>query len=959
MPETSAPPVDTSQIDAVMAEAALRDIGAAAMMRLEALRWEFLARAAPEQYPEFRRYAAAILPRGQIESAPVAGSARLTTGAATGETLGAGGKGVGPVFPLNLRLGGWIKRRRRLVGAIGGGLAAISVMAYLLYRWLSNADKSAPPPIEPSVTPKIVNSVAAPPTEPNIQPFFETWWLMTAGAIVLAATAYLIWRVVRQRRLRREVNGNSYPLADIAVRIGHNSLFAEDGLRAVMRRLRRHRARPSDRIDVTASIRATLAHGGMSVVRFGHRAVSPEYLLLNESEAPNDHLAALAVALAQRLDEASIANNRYEFFGDPAILRRASDREVGEFEQLETVLSRHAGARLLLLMESADVAEIGTTPDWLEAALLSTTSALVNPRAAQCWSRQERHLNAIGLPSFSADTAGLGQFADRLGSDAWDREGMERLRCDGEPDLAQFFARHRAMLLSATSPAPAQVAAVIANLERWLDAGAMDWLRTIALFPVIAPGFTFFAGATLAEQNLVTQARFLAIARMPWLRTGEMPDWLRAALVAGFSEARLERATAVVEAYLMPPKGPVVSRADMLRLRRAATGSGARRKLIARLAVMDNPLSDDPLMLGALTGTPPEMLGAAMRNFVLPSTPWHRRPVVHAALGALLGLAFLVAYQPPFRTAEVPVETPPADNTGKTEAEVASIGAGADLDNVVSNLMTNDTAALPATLAKPETPTGPTPQPTQPNLLPRLYIQIPDASALAQATELKNQLAGFTIKGQTLLLPEIQTRPNGPMRAQLRCFEAYTCQQAPTLLAAIRDAGIDASIVEFKPGDFSSVARKNHYELWFAADLQDKTKDDRGDPPLQSDRASGAGQNKAPVLMQAKEPQPERQTTPALEQKQWLIPCELSYARGMVTRGIDPVLNNIIGSLNMRVPPILYISDPGDDPELNACFTYVAKKLAARKVIIRRGEPQARRVGATLQVIAVYPQTAQ
>ena len=82
------------------------------------------------------------------------------------------------------------------------------------------------------------------------------------------------------------------------------------------------------------------------------------------------------------------------------------------------------------------------------------------------------------------------------------------------------------------------------QLQIYLGAGGYVWLSAGAVYPQLAWDLTLYLGAHLTDTNgekLLTENRLLKLARLPWLRHGLMPDWLRLRLIAGLNREQ-ERA---------------------------------------------------------------------------------------------------------------------------------------------------------------------------------------------------------------------------------------------------------------------------------------------------------------------------------------------------------------------------------------------------------------------------------
>jgi len=293
-----------------------------------------------------------------------------------------------------------------------------------------------------------------------------------------------------------------------------------------------------------------------------------------------------------------------------------------------------------------------------------------------------------------------------------------------------------------------------------------------------------------------------------------MPNWLRQALVNGFSPARLDRATHVIHAYLMPPSGPAGERTDFLRLRKQAAEPGLRAKLMARLAAMDNPLSEDTLMLGALNGQPPERLAIAVDEAMLPQVPWHRRAWVRALVGAMAGLIMVSLARPPLFTTRVPdpasAVLPPRSTPTTGPANLPDTSQGPV--QVTRKVMQDTRVPAPPSTSAAANKTAE---------LPSLYIQIPLADEKNAAEALARQLSGLMIAGKPLSMHPIQVVANAPSDTQLRCFQPDTCANAPTLSLALAQVGVNARIVPFRANDFQwrSAKKPSQYELWIGTSV--------------------------------------------------------------------------------------------------------------------------------------------
>lgn len=519
--------------------------------------------------------------------------------------------------------------------------AIMAVAVALFWPWPAKFFPDGPTDsLDPTPTP---TSVPGPDQPPDLALLYLLNALSALAILALAVLTVLLvlaaprlrrwWEQRRRRQLRRDPLPDPTPLAAVASRLARARLFDQPELADALRALRRHRAVPSHLIDIRRSIRATIRNGAIPTIRFARRRLSPDYVLLSERERPHDHLAQFAGAWRERLANARIPCAHYEFFGDPHTLRHVADTAGhgtgpgSRATSFDSVLYRHEGGDCVVMLESFDaLPSFERIPAWPGRIGGRVRASLMNPRAPQFWSPLELRLDRLGLPSFAASTEGTLAFAagiDRV-IDA-DRREAAVMRAPSQPDLAAFLAEHRLMVLSLDAPSEAQVETIVDTLERWLDADAFDWLRALALYPMVDTGFTMFAGLALKDAPIVTHDRFLTLARLPWLRAATMPDWLRLALVETLTPEALARAAATASAFLQPPDSLAERIERLVELRREAEDPARRKALAKRLERGATPVFSDRLLIEALKGVPPDKLAVAIDRDLAQDSAGKRR----------------------------------------------------------------------------------------------------------------------------------------------------------------------------------------------------------------------------------------------------------------------------------------------------------------------------------------------
>ena len=689
-----------------------------------------------------------------------------------------------------------------------------------------------PPPPPPPVDPAWLYPI-------NVTVLGYLFLLAALTAITVVAWPYVRrwWERRRMHQFRRDPLPDRSKLIKVATRLARARLFSDPALTIALRKLRRHRAAPSTRIDVRRSIRATINNGKIPSLRFARRRLSPDYVFLSERERPHDHLAEVATAWRERLNEAKIACEHYEFFGDPNTLRQTTDsdgRDTGSSvgrERLDGVLDRHDGAELIVMLESFDaLASAEGDPQWLARAARRANPHLMNPREPRFWSQLETRLDDLGMPAFPANVAGTLELADRIDRTIDDADADDAPpRAPGQADLAAFFATHRALVLSPDRPTDVQVATILDTLQRWLDAEAFDWLRALAIFPIINGGFTFFAGSVLKENTIVTHDRYLTLARLPWLRAAYMPDWFRLALIETLSLTALERARATAAAFLQPPTDVGEREEQLIELRRHAEKRATHKRLAEWLESGSNPALNDRLLIEVLKGAAPDKLGVMIDRDIAEDehTDRRRETMLAIAVNAISMIGLLVLQPPSWQHDEVlsigkstdPVEqqdsTPSlTPNTQPTPKAERSPTPTPKPTPTASPTPTPTASPTPTPTASPTpTPTAsPTPTPTaSPTDSPTAS---PTDSPTASPTDSPTSVQAPVANTQTTQIPTTAPTPNAIKGTTALIYVQYALpDQAETAAIAQRSLdGLNVAGVTFSIGQVENRGAASLYD---------------------------------------------------------------------------------------------------------------------------------------------------
>lgn len=412
---------------------------------------------------------------------------------------------------------GWGRR-------IGLGLGVLAVAVGLFFLFHRPHPQPPPPDVKPVVTPTPSGPVAPAPTPveqrvegltlPDGVPLAHAesaavaleWTLVCLPLLVFGA--FSLYRHLRSRAGEERKKGLQEPyfwplqLDSLGTRV-----FAADEVRELARRMRLREDASHVTLDVPATIVATMKGSGYPVFRYRAIRRPPEYVVLIERQSRMDHFAWMTTDLVKMLEADGVLLSRYSFEGDP----RRLFTDAGDQIQLADLVARTAESRMVVFASSGNLFHpvSGKLESWVpglfETYKLKAVLLADAPRLKRVAKLQEAGFAVVG-----ASVGGLRQVVD-------------------------FFE-------SGGVPAGKQLP-VYASLEAPLNEGeAVDgedrdkaWLAACAVYPELNWNLTLRLG-TVAEGAGLCEARASRMARMPWLRKGEIPAGERERLVEALPE---------------------------------------------------------------------------------------------------------------------------------------------------------------------------------------------------------------------------------------------------------------------------------------------------------------------------------------------------------------------------------------------------------------------------------------
>jgi len=289
-------------------------------------------------------------------------------------------------------------------------------------------------------------------------------------------------------------------------------LVKNDRFYQAARRLRKRLKSDIIRLDVAKTVSNTIKKGGFPEFKYKALTRPPEYLVLIDLPAYSDHHAHLFDTFAKALEKEGLFVTRYFYESDPRVCFKEPGRQRVYLSDLE---ARYSDSRLIVFGDGQEWLDpvsggmdrwTGMFNGWKERAVLT-------PVPAHEWTLREMVLakEFIVLPASLQGLAALVEyFGTRPGYNPKDWktvDSQERIR------MPEVFDD-------------------VNELRHYLGEALFQWLCACAVYPELHWDLTLYLGSLpCMPQGLIAEANLLRLIRLPWFRTGSMPDELRWALI--------------------------------------------------------------------------------------------------------------------------------------------------------------------------------------------------------------------------------------------------------------------------------------------------------------------------------------------------------------------------------------------------------------------------------------------
>jgi hypothetical protein len=407
------------------------------------------------------------------------------------------------------------KPRSRLAWMFAGAaIAIVAAAAYYLalnFNWVQNS--AAPEPID---TP----ARDLPPT--------ALIHSGVAASVLTLVVLYLVWRRINLAVHHGRVTGDGVPKQ---VRLDEPEQDKDNPLllRAA-RMLNRPQLRPTGKLDVQGTVRATAEAGGRFSPAELIQRVPAVWMLLVERGGAQDPTPEFGARLSKLLARSGVRHTLYEFRRSPEWVRRkgARDGPRGLHMRLERALASDRPTRVLMLAEAAIVVDerTGGPARWLNDNDVPSP-VLLTPNAVDNWGAKESSAAQAGVLVLPADPGGLTNLARRMQADDLEPGPLAPTK---EAQFDQWQAE-RFTWLSQVAPLPTERTKLVESLQALLGTKSKEFrlLVGVAAFPEVRLDLMATLDRRLhpGDPAGVQRFRLLTLGRLVWLKESIIPGWLR------------------------------------------------------------------------------------------------------------------------------------------------------------------------------------------------------------------------------------------------------------------------------------------------------------------------------------------------------------------------------------------------------------------------------------------------
>jgi hypothetical protein len=454
---------------------------------------------------------------------------------------------------------------------------------------------SAPFDDSSKVTPTVLSLKCSGSDNPGLWQFIagvasDLWQIMTKAApgLLLLAVALLLLLVARRRLyLKKWRTADELHTMNIIVERARERLRQMLSLRRAVQSLRRQRPTEPKELDVAQTVEATVKTR-LFIPIYRNKKSAPEYLILINRSSPQDHLSRMEDEAVRHLVKNGIFVDRYYFNEDPRLCWQPRQRARGY--TLSELAAYHPNHRLVIFDDGSAFFDplTGGPRGWLSQFYNWQARAILTPDFRTNRYREER-LSDLGFLVLPATGGGIVALGEVLGRDARHELSVD----DDDYALPPLLHTRATRWLEDYAPAPEVLKEMCAQLKGYLGDEGYYWLGACAVYPALNWDLTLYLGYALLDDRKVNDL-LPRLLRLPWFQHGNMPNWVRDALLSDMTPEPEVKVRRTLEKLLL--RGGESPRPDRFSL------TVARKRRATEGNLLKSPLHDIRRAAGAWGG---------------------------------------------------------------------------------------------------------------------------------------------------------------------------------------------------------------------------------------------------------------------------------------------------------------------------------------------------------------------
>ncbi|WP_235678418.1 GUN4 domain-containing protein [Cylindrospermopsis curvispora] len=288
---------------------------------------------------------------------------------------------------------------------------------------------------------------------------------------------------------------------------------------------------PTNILDVEKTIDAFFQRGRWLEPIYRNSAAIPEYLFLVERTSYRDHQSKFVAEMIEQLKNDGVYVETYFYDEDPRICFSSDEHNSPlKLHQIATKYSQHY---LILVSDTEKLFSsiTGELEPWVNQLLDWENRVILTPKLVENYS-YEKFVLAQDFLILPATPTGLQVLSQRLRQQIATNHYLTTETASPLPESLRLRPLH---WIERNSPPTKDIDAMLVSLEEYLGKNNFYWLGACAVFPQLHWNITVYLGNTLKTEtghSLLEVGSLTKLARLPWLRYGYMPDWLRSLLIA-------------------------------------------------------------------------------------------------------------------------------------------------------------------------------------------------------------------------------------------------------------------------------------------------------------------------------------------------------------------------------------------------------------------------------------------